>query len=114
MAVSIAILNRQRRISVELPVLQETNTRLSQCLFDNLRNRGIERLTKRDLDDMQKRGALSLVLVSNTKIRALNKKWRGKDYATDVLSFPLAADETGIFQRAQPGEETWEIGELVI
>jgi probable rRNA maturation factor len=114
MAVSIAILNRQRRISVELPVLRQTTERLSQYLFENLRNRGVERLTKRDLDDMQKHGALSLVLVSNKKIRALNKQWRGKDYATDVLSFPLAADETGVFERAQPGEETWEIGELVI
>jgi probable rRNA maturation factor len=54
------------------------------------------------------------VLVSNAKIRELNRQWRGKDYATDVLSFPLAVDETGVFERAQPGEETWELGELII
>ncbi len=33
--------------------------------------------------------ALSLSLVSDGSIRALNHKYRGKDSATDVLSFPL-------------------------
>jgi probable rRNA maturation factor len=32
---------------------------------------------------------LSLSLVSDRRIRALNRKWRGHDRATDVLSFPL-------------------------
>jgi probable rRNA maturation factor len=31
---------------------------------------------------------LSVSLVSDARIRALNKAWRGKDKATDVLSFP--------------------------
>jgi probable rRNA maturation factor len=31
---------------------------------------------------------LSLSLVGDTRIRALNRAWRGKDKATDVLSFP--------------------------
>ena len=32
---------------------------------------------------------ISLVLTSDEEIRALNKSWRGKDEATNVLSFPL-------------------------
>jgi probable rRNA maturation factor len=36
------------------------------------------------------RGRVSLVLVSDQRIRALNCRYRGKDYATDVLSFPSA------------------------
>jgi rRNA maturation RNase YbeY len=32
---------------------------------------------------------LSLVIVSDRKIRRLNREYRGKDKATDVLSFPL-------------------------
>lgn len=32
---------------------------------------------------------LSLVLVCDSSIRALNRQWRRKDAATDVLSFPL-------------------------
>jgi probable rRNA maturation factor len=31
---------------------------------------------------------LSLALVGNSEIRKLNAKYRGKNYATDVLSFP--------------------------
>ena len=33
------------------------------------------------------RGALTIVLVSDSRMRALNRTYRGKDYATDVLSF---------------------------
>lgn len=31
---------------------------------------------------------LSVVLVGDARIRTLNRAWRGKDHATDVLSFP--------------------------
>jgi probable rRNA maturation factor len=34
------------------------------------------------------RGRLSIALVSDRRIRALNRTFRRKDYATDVLSFP--------------------------
>ncbi len=33
---------------------------------------------------------LSVLIVTDDAIRALNKKWRRKDRATDVLSFPVA------------------------
>jgi len=32
---------------------------------------------------------LSVVLVSDREMRGLNRRWRGKDRPTDVLSFPL-------------------------
>jgi probable rRNA maturation factor len=34
------------------------------------------------------RGVVSIALVSDERIRALNRTYRRKDYATDVLSFP--------------------------
>ena len=34
------------------------------------------------------RGQVSIALVSDQRIRALNRAYRRKDYATDVLSFP--------------------------
>ena len=34
------------------------------------------------------RGSVSIALVSDTRIRALNRKYRRKDTPTDVLSFP--------------------------
>ena len=46
------------------------------------------------------RGELSLALVSDRRMRSLNRQFRGKDYATDVLSFP--------------SEERGFLGEIVI
>jgi probable rRNA maturation factor len=40
------------------------------------------------------RGTVSIALVSDTRIRALNRTYRHKDYATDVLSFP--GDRAGL------------------
>jgi probable rRNA maturation factor len=37
----------------------------------------------------EERSELSLLLVNNREIRALNAKFRGKNQPTDVLSFPL-------------------------
>ncbi|KAJ1486935.1 hypothetical protein T484DRAFT_1942443 [Baffinella frigidus] len=39
---------------------------------------------------------LSVVLASDAHIRALNREWRGKDAATDVLSFPQGDDAGGL------------------
>src|SRR5438477_12208443 len=33
-------------------------------------------------------GAVNVALVSDARVRALNRTYRRKDYATDVLSFP--------------------------
>jgi probable rRNA maturation factor len=35
---------------------------------------------------------MTVALVSDARIRALNRQYRGKDYATDVLSFPVIGD----------------------
>jgi probable rRNA maturation factor len=37
------------------------------------------------------RGDVTIALVSDGRMRALNRTFRGKDYATDVLSFPSDA-----------------------
>jgi probable rRNA maturation factor len=34
------------------------------------------------------RGVVSVALVSDARVRALNRQYRGQDHATDVLSFP--------------------------
>jgi len=34
------------------------------------------------------RGAVTVLLTSSKEVRALNLRFKGKDYATDVLSFP--------------------------
>jgi probable rRNA maturation factor len=48
---------------------------------------GISRWLSR-LAPRRARGVVSVALVSDARIRALNRQYRGQDHATDVLSFP--------------------------
>lgn len=42
------------------------------------------------------RGEVTLAIVSDRRMRVLNRTFRGKDYATDVLSFPVGTRDTGV------------------
>jgi len=52
------------------------------------------------------RGAVTVALVSDARIRTLNRIYRGKDDATDVLSFPIG-------ERGTPNGER-HFGDIVI
>lgn len=52
----------------------------------------------------QEGSALSLSLVSDRKIRALNRAHRGHDRPTDVLSFPLATFEDPVLHERLLGD----------
>ncbi|MGM0437234.1 MAG: rRNA maturation RNase YbeY [Bacillota bacterium] len=54
--------------------------------LENLLNKIAEKAAKYE---NRENGNVSLALVNNEKIRELNKKFRNKDEATDVLSFPM-------------------------
>jgi probable rRNA maturation factor len=54
-------------------------------------------------DAVRLRGEVSVLLTTNRKIRRLNREYRGKDKATDVLSFP-----------ASPLVQSQEKGDLAI
>lgn len=41
------------------------------------------------------RGEFHCLITGDAELKRLNKTWRGKDYATDVLSFPGAAPYLG-------------------
>ena len=45
----------------------------------------------RRIAPVRARGSVSIALVSDTRIRALNRQYRRKDTPTDVLSFPASA-----------------------
>jgi len=58
--------------------------------------------------------SLSLTLVGDAAIRALNREHRGKDKPTDVLSFPIHASPEWV-ARAQPaGPPERLLGDVVI
>eukprot|EP00281_Chroomonas_sp_CCMP1168_P025918 CAMPEP_0206225688 /NCGR_PEP_ID=MMETSP0047_2-20121206/7682_1 /ASSEMBLY_ACC=CAM_ASM_000192 /TAXON_ID=195065 /ORGANISM="Chroomonas mesostigmatica_cf, Strain CCMP1168" /LENGTH=261 /DNA_ID=CAMNT_0053648707 /DNA_START=38 /DNA_END=823 /DNA_ORIENTATION=- len=54
----------------------------------------MEEALKPDEEDGWENGVeLSLVLCGDDEMTRLNKKWMGKEYPTDVLSFPMDGDE---------------------
>ena len=50
------------------------------------------------------RGELAIALVSDQRVRTLNLQYRGKDYATDVLSFP--AEDFRLKAEATPSSKS--------
>lgn len=63
------------------------------------------------------RGELAIALVSDARIRALNRQYRRSDYATDVLSFPASAPALRTFgprPRPRPRIPDANLGDLVI
>jgi probable rRNA maturation factor len=55
---------------------------------------------------------ISVTLTGDEQVRALNAKWRGKDKATNVLSFPMA-DELDL-TRANVAERELLLGDIVL
>ncbi len=55
---------------------------------------------------------ISVRLTSDEQVRALNAQWRGKDKATNVLSFPLT--EQGELQQANVAGPELLLGDIVL
>jgi len=107
MASQVTVSNRQRRVKIDGKWFAGTAQKLFEAVLENVKLRPGKGLTKRLVKRLQESAQLSVVLVSNKEIQKLNETWMGKDYATDVLSFPLDLEEP------LPGLP-YEIGELVI
>lgn len=70
--------------------------------------RSVKRTARRLLEAIGEPGStLSLSFVDDAEIRELNRQHRNKDKATDVLSFPLAANDV-------PGDHERLLGDVVI
>ncbi len=70
----VLINNRQKIKKINNEHIELINKAVEACLFEEKMSSNVE---------------VSLSLVNNEEIKELNKKYRGKDYSTDVLSFPL-------------------------
>jgi len=59
---------------------------------------------------------LSLLITDDATVRELNKKYRGKDKTTDVLSFALEADKRGDASAGfvMPPGEMVHLGEVIV
>lgn len=53
----------------------------------------LERFVARARQVAGLKGMVDILVTSNSEMKSLNRRFRGKDKATDVLSFPAADDE---------------------
>lgn len=104
---TVSVANRQRRHSIDLNLVGAMAENLARQVCRNLNDSPCKWLSQRNVKEIEGRGAFSLVLVSDKKIRELNRLWRGFDKATDVLSFPM---DTEIPEKSLP----YEVGEIIV
>lgn len=71
----VETINRQRKYALDL-AHWEAFTKLALGVLPGVKDVGA-----------------TIAFVAAGRMRELNREWRGKDYATDVLSFPLEQDE---------------------
>ncbi|HZP66690.1 MAG TPA: rRNA maturation RNase YbeY [Rudaea sp.] len=67
--------------------------------------RSFARWVDATLHGARRRGEVSIAILGRAEARKLNRQFRGKDYATNVLSFPC---------EAPPGRRTRLLGDLAI
>ena len=85
--------NRQDKIEIPEGILDKIESIINECL---------------EYEELDNHYEVSLSFVDNEEIHQLNKEFRGKDSATDVLSFPMMDDEFDL----ELEEET--LGDIVI
>ena len=75
-----------------------------------MKTTSLKRITKKILNDLDSRkisseiSELSVVLTSNRKIKELNKRFRRKNYSTDVLSFSQVEGTGNTFGNVSLGD----------
>lgn len=57
---------------------------------------------------------VSVAIVGDRKMTALNKKFRNKDGTTNVLSFPIGEGETHVLPPTKSDSELMRLGDIVI
>lgn len=82
----------------------------AKALSPWVRRRARDFLAALELDGCE----LSVSLVSDARIRRLNREWRKKDKATDVLSFPLHAPLPAGGAPGSKGQPLVPLGDIVI
>lgn len=104
---AIEISARKLSQTVNKSWLTKASQELALATLANLEKKKPRHLKKKVLKELESRGVLSLSLVNNRQIKELNAQWRGKNKATDVLSFPMGLEPP------EPGV-AWEFGEIII
>lgn len=87
-------------MKTEILITDEIESGLTEVLFKQAADAVFE-----ELEVEFEEAEISLLICDDAQIQTLNKEYREKDYATDVLSFPMSDD---------PFEEGGMLGDIVI
>ena len=60
-----------------------------------MRPRALQNFARKLQQEVAKGRAFDTLITGDAELRRLNRDFRGKDYATDVLSFPVPAASVG-------------------
>jgi probable rRNA maturation factor len=111
---SVHVSNKQRKQSIDAKQWTKTMDMLFVEVCRNLDSNAARHISKAHLKTIAERGSIELMFVTNKKIQEMNKQWREKDAPTDVLSFPLIFDGEQVDFPPDFGQDTIELGEIVI
>jgi probable rRNA maturation factor len=76
-----------------------------------LDRRSLERFARTLRDEVSSGLGFTCMVTDDREIRRLNREFRGKDYPTDVLSFPISLD---LVVAASPPEIAITLGDIAI
>ena len=76
-------------------VLEPPSRGSSEAAFAAVRKQGLARFLKQARLALGLDGEVTVLLADDTRMRALNRSFRGKNKTTDVLSFPAAKNGEG-------------------
>lgn len=77
-------------------VIEAPDRDTGSALFEGLRKGALSRFAKTAQSAVQLDGEVTVLLADDLRIKALNRAFRGKNKATDVLSFPAAENGEGV------------------
>ncbi len=93
-------------------------SRVDEDFHGRIDKRWLRRLVKESIaaHGVDTEVELSLLITDDATVRELNKKYRGKDKTTDVLSFALEADKRGDASAGfvMPPGEMVHLGEVIV
>lgn len=95
---------------MKLTIINQTKSAVSKAFIKKWVMRVAEHVP-----ELKGYSELTLAFVSSRQMKAMNKQYRGRDYATDVLSFePVVFDQAGVRASARAGGKVNRpLGDLV-
>ncbi|WP_295813254.1 rRNA maturation RNase YbeY [uncultured Nitratireductor sp.] len=93
--------------AIDIEIAVESGGWASETALLTLAERAIGAVVSMIALESQQGGAVSLLFTDDTAIQVLNREWRGKDKATNVLSFPAP-------EMIVPGAELPPLGDIIL